>query len=663
MKATATRLGLPVAWLCLAALLVTPSPALADTHYVNISNAVPVAPYTNWVDAATNIQDAVDAAESNDVVLVSNGVYQAGTRVTPGYSLLNRVVITNTITVQSVNGSELTIIRGQGPLGSNAVRCVYLGTNALLDGFTLTDGFTRTAGDYYMDRSGGGAYAKGASLTNCLVTRCSAAKSGGGIYHGSAYRCRLTGNSADSGGGTCASLLRNCFVWNNTAALWGGGVSGGSIHNCTLTGNFAGDEGGGTHFAGGQNNVVYYNTAGIAYDNWAFCALYYSCTTPHAGDFTDITNAPMFVSPGHIASNSPCVGKGGAFYARGADIDGDGWDNPPAVGCDEPTGPYTGALSVAVAAEATNSVPGVPVEFDVTINGRVSANEWDFGDGNKLTNRMYLSHAWAATGGYDVVFTVFNDSNPGGVAATVTVHVVSPQATAKYVWTNSPSSGLPYDSWSNAAHTIQEAVDAQTIHGGWVLVTNGVYDSGARQMPDYMRSGIPGLITSNRVTITNNVQVRSVNGPAVTIIEGVVSGSNAVRCVFMNAGVLDGFALVNGGALTNDTPWQYGYGGGAHLVGGTLIDCLVTNCSTRRYGGGVYGGTLRNCTVTDCDSSRGAGVAYSTMYNCLIVRNRATEFGGGAYWSTLHNCTVVANFAQFGGSGGGADACELRNTI
>ena len=36
------------------------------------------------------------------------------------------VVITNNITVRSVNGPENTIILGKGPRGSNAVRGVYM---------------------------------------------------------------------------------------------------------------------------------------------------------------------------------------------------------------------------------------------------------------------------------------------------------------------------------------------------------------------------------------------------------------------------------------------------------------------------------------------------------------------------------------------------------
>ena len=128
----------------------------ASTLYVNVNSAFP---YATWGNAAVTIQAAVDAASPGDLILVTNGTYQSGSRAANGD---NRVAVNKPITVQSVNGPEVTTIKGfQLPgvtNGEGAIRCVYLTNNAALIGFTLTGGGTRTTGDFQHERSGGGIW-------------------------------------------------------------------------------------------------------------------------------------------------------------------------------------------------------------------------------------------------------------------------------------------------------------------------------------------------------------------------------------------------------------------------------------------------------------------------------------------------------------------------
>src|SRR5258706_15752999 len=49
--------------------------ALADVYYVDVNSTNATPPYLSWSTAATNIQDAVDAALAGDEVVVTNGIY------------------------------------------------------------------------------------------------------------------------------------------------------------------------------------------------------------------------------------------------------------------------------------------------------------------------------------------------------------------------------------------------------------------------------------------------------------------------------------------------------------------------------------------------------------------------------------------------------------
>jgi hypothetical protein len=246
----------------------------------------------------------VDACAPGGRVVVSNGVYAAGDRATPGGALANRVVITNDIEVVGLNGPAVTSIVGAGPLGDEAVRCVYISAG-LLEGFTLSNGHTRVSGDFALDRSGGGAHARGGRLN----------------------RCRLEANLASGdGGGTYYGMIDNCLVVTNTAVDDGGGCHAGTLRNCTVVDNEALDRGGGCHQATVRNGIVYYNRA-YSGDNHHQGLWSYSCTLPDPGGSGNITNVPGFADrPGgdlRLAFGSACIDAGRDADAPGPlDLDG-----------------------------------------------------------------------------------------------------------------------------------------------------------------------------------------------------------------------------------------------------------------------------------------------------------------------------------------------------
>ncbi len=217
----------------------------AAVLYVDLNSAVPTPPFTNWTTAATNIQDAVNAATNGDLVLVTNGVYATGgfgvVIPSPGGPTIiesNRVCALKAVTIQSVNGAAFTFIQGyQAPgtnFGSNALRCVYLTNGASLSGFTLTGGATRIRGD------GGGIFCfPNATVFNCTISNNAASDSGGGVYGGVLSNCTLVQNSSSNGAGAAFGTLNNCLVIGNVATNMGGGTYSNILNNCVINSNSA----------------------------------------------------------------------------------------------------------------------------------------------------------------------------------------------------------------------------------------------------------------------------------------------------------------------------------------------------------------------------------------------------------------------------------------
>jgi len=712
--------------LSVAGLLIQAVACFGETNrtlYVDASNVAPVYPYTNWLTAASNIQDAVDAAETSNTVIVADGVYDVGSRARPKGTSLSRVVVTNTISLQSVNGPEFTFIVGApdpvtAGAGSNAVRCVYM-TDGSISGFTLTNGYTHTENGEKKDQSGGGInmqeHQEGV-VSNCVMVGNVADEHGGGAYKGRLVDCEIRGNEAeDSGGGAYEAGLSNCMVeenWAgyrgagvyygsatnsviqfNEAGIYGGGAYGGQYYNCSILGNRANDAAGimygelysctvanniSAGWAGGafdsyaQNSIVWGNQA-AEYPNRYNGQYHYSCTTPLAPGYGNIDLDPQLIDGTHIAFTSPCIGMastnaviGTNAVIIGVDIDGEAWASSPSMGCDEVHGgSLTGTLSVAIHASATQAVEGTTIRFTSEIEGRAASNHWNFA-GISATNQSFVSHTWPTAGTYDVELRAFNTDWPLGIAATVSVSIVgSGSISPHYVDAASSTPVWPYTSWATAASNIQDAVDAAEasgLVGAQVLVADGVYDTGARE--------IPRFASFNRVVITETVHVRSVNGPATTWIvgseaDGGGNGPGAVRCAYMRGGSLSGFTLTDGHTLLEGANSLYEKSGGAvNAYGSTgvvISNCTVTGNSADFYGGAILNGTVLDSTISSnsCQFIGGGLFSCASAVNCTIANNEA-GYVGGTYHTDLTDCLVVSNSAI--GSGGGVRDGVIRNT-
>jgi hypothetical protein len=549
---------------------------------------------------------------------------------------------------------------GGGSYAGKLSRCTLSGNSAASGGGAsggVLDHCSLLNNTALFSLGGGGTY--GSTLTYCLISS-NYASYGGGVANAVLSNCTLIWNTAYNGGGAFASTVNNCAIALNTASNIGGGISSGMLNNCTVIGNSAGT-GGGAFDTPANNSILFYN---MATDGPNYATDYpprpmnYCCTTPlpaaGVGTFED---DPQLASFSHISSASPCRGAGSALYAAGLDIDGEPWANPPSVGCDEPyaTGD-PGPITVAFQASCTNFGTNYSVYFVGNIFGDVSASRWDFGDGTILSNRPYASHAWAVGGDYVVVLRAYNSANPAGVAATLTVHVVSQPV---YVSLISPSPSPPYDSWMTAATNLNDGVDV-AVPGGLVLVTNGLYAAGGRI--------VFGAVLSNRLAITKPIFVASVNGPAVTVIQGfqvpgAINADGAVRCAYVtNGAALIGFTLTNGATRAygaGDSTREQSGGGVLCETGAFVSGCWIMHNSAASAGGGSYSGILSNCLLTGNSSVSGGAVYGGNLIICSVLSNSAS-YGGGANAATLLSSVVSGNSS---GQGGGAYSCSLTNCV
>ncbi len=221
-----------------------------------------------------------------------------------------------------------------------------------------------------------------------------------------------------------------------------------------------------------------------------------------------------------------------------------------------------------------------------------------------------------------------------------------------YVTTNGVGDG---SSWAQATNSIQGAIDRALVAGDVVLVSNGVYETDAT-------AGWPsGTLLPSRIVIPRAITVRSASGdPSQAVIRGrrassgQTNGADAVRCAYLAvAGAsLIGFTLTNGATLASGTNADQ-YGGGAYCNSGGAIlsNCIVTACSAKKKGGGVYNGRILGSTIRGGTALYGAGADNSVVSNCTVTGNLAAYNGGGTYQATVFHSIISGNEALQGAGG------------
>jgi predicted outer membrane repeat protein len=618
---------------------------------------------TNWADAFTSLQSALDIAISGDTIWVAKGTYypssdygleirdgdttryyhfemKEGVKIYGGFignenpadfNLSERNFTTNRTIFSGDIGTR-------GDINDNCYHVFYhpyglnLTASAILDGVTITGG-NANKDEFEYSRNGGGMYNKSCSpiLTNVTITGNAAIYYGGGMY-----------NEDNS------STFTNLVISDNTASLGGGiyntdGCSP-TFNNVTITKNVVSNSGGGIFhqymYSGSSsvfnNSIIWGNTA-----------------ASRGNDFFIQSGCLVILNYCCYKNNSEDVHNEGSFTANNHNITVD-----PQF-ADTDNGDY----------RLMNTSPCLDAGSD-----SCNSELYDIrgiGFGRKLLKTDTLQAGTIDMGAYEYK------------------NIIDP-LNLTYKFVDSSATGANNGtSWEDAFTSLQDALDI-AISGDKIWVAKGNYypssgynlcdDSGdsTRYYHFEMKEGVkiyggfagnedPAVFNLNdRDFITNN-----------TILSGDIGtrGDSTDNCyhIFYHpeglnltaSALLDGMTITGGNA---DGDYPHAEGGGMF---NNFNSPTLKNVSIMRNradeGGGIYNSeetspTLTNVTISENTAKFTGGGIYNTsassptLTNVIISNNRAGTSGGGMLnytfsSPTLTNVTISKNSAEMSGGG------------
>lgn len=292
------------------------------------------------------IQEAIDLAQGDDVILVSPGRY---------YETIN--FKGKAITLKSTDGASETTIDGLDKQDS-VVKCISgEGPSTVLDGFSITGGTGNT--DLYSKEEtvGGGLLClhSSPSIKNCIFVSNKASYQGGAIFNGERSNtvitdCKIVSNESERGGGIYNNRgrpeIHRSEVSDNLANYGGGGMynfgSSAKIVECKFLRNHAGYNGGGVYDYDSSGRLVdtVFTQNFAMFRGGALYRGYRSATTITDCKFTLIDHDTVAGSGGYMvaqgkATGACCIGTGCLIVDEQSCIKAGGSWLGPSTNCDE----------------------------------------------------------------------------------------------------------------------------------------------------------------------------------------------------------------------------------------------------------------------------------------------------------------------------------------
>jgi parallel beta-helix repeat protein len=527
------------------------------------------------------IQSAIDAAVNGDTVIVAPGTYTG-----PGnrdIDFLGKAIAVRSIDPNDPNIVAATIIDCNGTeaephQGFYFHNCE--GSNSVLDGFTITNGYVMAFPPGGTD-AGGGIACSGSSPTinNCRITDNYAhGYGGGGIYcyesNPTITNCNISGNLSGGGGILCrdsSPIITNCAITDNTDTGVCCSNSSPTIANCTITNNSSSRGSGGIYCYHGSpviaNCDITDNAAGIG-----------------GGIYCD-ESSPT-ITDCNITGNSAREGGGICCEASNPTITNctiignSAYDDGGGIYCYESSTTITSCIITGNSANRHGG--GIGCDGDLTIiNSTISGN--------------------SAEGRYTA---------GGGIYCGGDLTII-----------NSIISGNSAGNGGGAYCDGDLTITNSTVKNNSGRVAGGIFC---------------GDSTITNCTITGNTADGDDGGGGIycvgdsTIITNCTISDNSVTQHRNGGGVRrrgrGGSFTISYCTITGNSAG--GYGGGLYGCDGLISNCTITGNSAGGDGGGIFcdggdGPVITNCTITG-NSARRSGALFAgggPITNCIIWNN------------------------------------------